>query len=223
MPLSKRIIQIDALDHHGSKLSDLALFHGTDKGGYGLVSSVFPWPHHTYTDFYSKLFTLAKNSVVKVFECGLGTNNPAILSNMTIKGRPGASLRMWRDFFPNALIVGADIDNEILFEEERILTFYVDQTSARSIESMWETIGVNDFDVIIDDGLHTFEAGLNFFEHSFKFLKRDGVYIIEDVSEASLLKFQDYFKDKDFRVDYVRLKESKRFIYDNNLIVIWNF
>ena len=34
---------------------------------------------------------------------------------MGIKGKPGASLRVWKDYFPNANIIGVDIDENILF------------------------------------------------------------------------------------------------------------
>ena len=35
--------------------------------------------------------------------------------NMTASGKPGASLRVWRDYFNNAQVIGADIDKRILF------------------------------------------------------------------------------------------------------------
>ena len=69
-------------------------------------------------------------------------------------GKPGASLRMWRDYFYNANIYGADIDKGILFNEDRINTYFVDQLDSETIKSMWNNIGLKDFDIIIDDGLH---------------------------------------------------------------------
>ena len=100
---------------------------------------------------------------------------------MTSNGKPGASLRVFRDYFPKAEIYGGDIDNKIFFQEERIFTFEVDQLSSPSIEKMWSNINKSNFDLIVDDGLHTCEAALNLFENSFKKLKNGGVYIIEDV------------------------------------------
>ena len=41
---------------------------------------------------------------------------------MTLSGSPGASLRVWKDFFSNAKIYGSDIDKDILFNEDRIFT-----------------------------------------------------------------------------------------------------
>jgi hypothetical protein len=36
----------------------------------------------------------------------------------------GGSLRAFREFFPNARIIGLDIDREALFQEGRISTFF---------------------------------------------------------------------------------------------------
>ena len=33
---------------------------------------------------------------------------------MSINGKPGASLRAWRDYFVNSVVYGADIDKNIL-------------------------------------------------------------------------------------------------------------
>ena len=69
-------------------------------------------------------------------EVGLGSNNTELLSNMGSDGKPLASLRAWRDYFPNAQIYGADIDKDILTNEERIKTFFVDQTKPDTIREM---------------------------------------------------------------------------------------
>lgn len=36
----------------------------------------------------------------------------------------------------------------------------------------------------LDDGLHTFEAAIILFENSIKYLKFNGIYIIEDVNNS---------------------------------------
>ena len=99
----------------------------------------FPWPAHTYADYYHSLFSHCRSTVKNVFECGIGTNNPDVPSSMGIHGKPGASLRVWyslfcttngllqRDYFPNATVYGADVDANVLFEEERIKTFHVNK------------------------------------------------------------------------------------------------
>jgi hypothetical protein len=156
---------------------------GSDKGN-----------RHNYTTFYNFIFNEIKSNELNIFEVGLGTNNINIPSSMGPFGIPGASLRGWREFFKNSNIFGADVDKDILFQEERISTFYVDQNSKSTICDLWkdEKLDSIEFDIIIDDGLHQFEANINLFENSKHKLKKDGIYIIEDVSEVYLNDFNDW-------------------------------
>ena len=62
---------------------------------------------------------------------------------MTSDGKPGASLRVWKDYFINSRVYGADIDKSILFEEDRIKKFYVNQLDSSSIKEMWSNIKIN--------------------------------------------------------------------------------
>ena len=196
--------------------------YGSDKGSIGDKSSAYRWFAHTYADFYFNLFSHCRLNVGAVFECGLGTNNPDLNSSMGTQGKPGASLRVWKDYFPNAKIYGADIDRSILFEEDRIKTFYVDQTNSSDIVKMWDLIGGQKFEIIIDDGLHTFEAGITLFEESFENLTSTGIYVIEDVRLEDIPKFDSYFSDKNFNVQIVNLERPGTRLDDNNLIVIRN-
>jgi hypothetical protein len=201
-------------------LSTLCETYGSDKGAISSAGHPYPWPAHTYADYYSRLFDHCRLHVRRVFECGLGTNNPVLVSSMGINGKPGASLRVWQDYFPNAMIVGADIDRDILFQEDRIKTYHVDQTDPHSIDNLWNEVGVDDFDFMIDDGLHTYKAGICLFEHSISKLAQNGIYIIEDVSPRNTLMFRDYFNDKNYQVDFVNLMRPRVGLGDNNLIVI---
>ena len=155
-----------------------------------------------------------------VFECGLGTNNPNLQSNMTINGMPGASLRVWRDYFKNAQIYGADIDKDILFQEDRIKTYYVDQLNTPSIETMWGKIRIQNFDIIIDDGLHTTDANINLFINSFNKLKKNGIYIIEDVHSLELNNIME--KLKKFSPELIVLENKNIKYQNNNLVIIRN-
>ena len=69
---------------------------------------------------------------------GIGSLRAEIPSNMLFGGayQPGASLRGWRDFFPNAQILGLDVDASILFEEERIRTRACNTLSTRQVSSV---------------------------------------------------------------------------------------
>ena len=135
-------------------------------------------------------------------------------------GKPGASLRVWRDYFPNAVIYGADIDRDILFTEDRIKTFYIDQLDPIAIKECWSSINEKDFDFIVDDGLHTFDAGLTLFIQSIDRLSMDGVYIIEDVAINDLIEYKKFFRNSEYEVDYVLMNRPDLLLSDNSLVVI---
>lgn len=208
-----------------SLLDHLCDFHGSDKGGFPEHRNPYPWLSHSYTDFLSLLFEPWREEVNLVFECGIGTNDLSIPANMSATGVPGASLRVWRDFFPNAQIVGADIDKKVLFQEERIETFVVDQADPRSVRQMWKKIGKSGFQLMIDDGLHTFRAGSTLFLESIDRLAPDGTYIIEDVQQDDMFRYMDFFRGFDLRVDFVTLRRPPHngnyvAIQDNQLVVV---
>lgn len=213
-------INIEYNKHESNVLSKYSEQFGSDKGATSKNSvSPLPWNYHNYTDFYALLFDHCRNNIVDVFELGIGTNYEDIPSSMTSAGKPGASLRMWKEYFPNASIVGADIDKRILFEEERIKTFEVDQTSKKSIDSMWSNIN-NNFDIIIDDGLHEFSANITFFENSFHKLRSGGVYIIEDVAHGEIGRYQEYFSKKNKNYMSIVLNRPDSQVFSNCLIII---
>lgn len=208
-------------DKH-SALAKLCDRYGSDKGSLTDGSHPYPWTPHTYSDYYEMIFSPIRFNISKVFECGIGTNNSKLASNMSATGEPGASLRVWRDYFPNAQIIGADIDKDILFEEERIKTFYIDQTDPKSIQDFWNSVNQDNFDLILDDGLHTTDAGIKLFTHSYKKLAPLGFYIIEDVGMHMFPDYIDYFKNKAFKVEYVNLNRPATKIGNNSLVIIRN-
>jgi hypothetical protein len=166
-------------------LCDIMGYFGSDKGHREILRS-----RHNYTTLYHHLFNRMRDQPVRLFELGLGTNNVKIPSNMGPEGKPGASLFGWREYFPKGQIYGADIDKEILFTSERINTFYCDQTSPESIAGLWKQVPEG-FDIIIEDGLHTFSANVCFFKNSIHKLNAGGYYIVEDISKADMSAFEE--------------------------------
>lgn len=137
---------------------------------------------HDYDIVYDKI---VRKDMKTIFEIGLGTNNEDVLSNMTRQGNPGASLKAFKEYLPDANIYGADIDERILFEEERISTFYVDQLDVSTLFALYDKFS-NKIDLIIDDGLHSPEANLNVLAWGLSMLADDGWLVIEDIHEPAL-------------------------------------
>ena len=162
-----------------TELCKLYQKYGSDKKGKP------PQPEHNFPNLYIKIFEPLRDKEVNIFELGLGTNNPNLPSNMTADGKPGASLYAMEEYFSKASIFGADIDTDILFDTDRIKTFYCDQRDPDIINAMWENDTLRDkkMHVIIEDGLHTYEASYCFLVNSLNKLVPGGVYFGEDQIE----------------------------------------
>jgi hypothetical protein len=201
--------------------ADLCDRFGTDKGSNGLKEYSFQWSPHRYSDFYEILFGQCRNQVTQILEVGIGTGNLNLPANMGIGAQPGASLRVWREYFPNALIYGADIDSQIMFSEDRISTFLVDQLDEKSIQNAVSGFYPGTFDLIVDDGLHTFKANTTFFKNSIHLLSERGVYIIEDVTPANLKKLLT-LRNEFFAFDFspVTFHESNQMHELNSILMI---
>ena len=216
--INGNFVNISYIDNNNI-LSELCEKYGSDKGFMNYHSKKpYAWRPHSYASFYHSIFCLNRESIKFVYECGIGTNNLNIKSNMTENAEPGASLRVWKDYFVNANIFGGDIDKNILFEEDRIKTYFVDQLNVSSIKFMWEKTGVEKFDIIIDDGLHEPKANLNFFFNSIHKLKENGIYIIEDVSNHHIKYLNNKLSEYD--VEIVTLSTKYKKIYDNNNLIV---
>ena len=166
-----------------------------------------PKGNHNYTLLYDSLFNENRHSTNLVFEVGLGTNFPDVPSSMGVNGTPGASLRGWARYFPAAKIYGADIDKRILFAEDRISTFFIDQLNSEIIKDAIIDFPEKGFDIVLDDGLHTYEANSNLYENANYLVRPGGYYIIEDInsSPASLAKFVGFLQSIDFPSILLRL------------------
>jgi lipopolysaccharide biosynthesis glycosyltransferase/predicted O-methyltransferase YrrM len=194
--------------------------HGSDKGSVNITTS---W--HNYTTLYYALLKDRRESIRRVFELGLGTTDLTIPNNMGVNGKPGASLRGWAEFFPHAEVFGADIDKRILFTEDRIKTYYCDQLDPSAICSMWQLEDLQEsFDLIIEDGLHTYEANVCFFENSIHMLKAGGLYIIEDIHNRDTYKLNKKIQEwkiqhRDLMFELITIPNSWNCLHNTVLVI----
>ncbi len=156
------------------KLASLFEKYGSDKDRNG------------YSSIYSNVIEKIGKDEISLLEIGLGTNNPNMISSMGLKGKPGASLRAFRDYLPKGNIFGADIDKEILFSEERIRTGWVDQTNPSTLTQLIDEFGIQHFDLVVDDGLHSSEANLNTLLFWLDTAANGGWLVIEDIPERTI-------------------------------------
>lgn len=165
--LLKKLNSKDSIEE--IKLAELFKSYGSDKS-----------TNHNYYKIYHFLLK-ELGECKKILEIGLGTNNVDFVSTMGKEGKPGASLRAFRDYTTIAKIFGADFDSQILFSEERIETYFVDQTNIDTFKQLSLVVGDN-FDLMIDDGLHSPNANLHSLYFFLQNIKIGGFIVIEDIN-----------------------------------------
>lgn len=117
---------------------------------------------HSYIEVYAKLFSPYRENATHVLEVGVCE---------------GHSLRMWKEYFPNALIHGVDIALSCRkYAKEGFVIYTADSREIRKY------LGKIEFQIIIDDGDHNLPVQLATFEQLFSFVAEGGLYVIEDVS-----------------------------------------
>jgi hypothetical protein len=143
-------------------LTSLAAKHGTDKLAHG------------YLPTYEELLRKRRNEALALLEIGVGGPAGPSLG--------GASLRMWRDYLPNAHICAIDIHDKAGLEEDRITIRRGRQEDCTFLSQFAEEFGP--FDLIIDDGSHINGHIVRSFRCLFPHLSVNGYYVVEDVQTS---------------------------------------
>jgi hypothetical protein len=163
----------DAIDRfrdrlHAPDLQRLARLHGTDKA-----------TAHDYIGQYQRHFAPLRRRKLNILEIGVGGYKNSHIG--------GASLRMWKAYFPNSNIYGIDLHDKRAFEEPRIRIFQGDQSDRAFLLNTYREIG--SLDIVIDDGSHINEHVIAAFLVLFPLLNVPGLYAIEDTQTSYWWEF----------------------------------
>lgn len=150
-------------------------------------SSIF----HNYLDFYQKVLP-DRDFAGRLLEIGV---------------MDGASMKMWRDYYPKAEIVGIDIkDMSFMHNDdwkipESVTLITADGTDPKQCKKL------GNFDIIIDDGSHYMSHQQKSFEiFYYNQLNKGGIYILEDLWTSYI----DFYQDaKITTIDYLKKLEKK--------------
>ena len=137
-------------------LLKIGLRHETDK------------PGHQFLPHYDAIFTPWRDEPVRVLEIGIN-NQPT---------QEGGSLRMWREYFPNAEIIGVDAMPEKAFTEDRIRVFTGLQGDGNFLREVVAATGP--LDIVVDDGSHCSCDHIASFGILWPHVSAGGWYCIED-------------------------------------------
>ncbi|AFY50919.1 putative O-linked N-acetylglucosamine transferase, SPINDLY family [Nostoc sp. PCC 7524] len=135
---------------------------------------------HGYASIYQKYLSKYKDSNINLLELGL-------LRHDVQKRNPGGpyddapSLKMWREYFPHAFIVGFDIaDFSKCLPLENVKIIRGDMGKISDLQILVQE-NPSKFDVIIDDASHASHHQQIALGYLFKHLREGGFYIIEDL------------------------------------------
>ena len=162
---------------------------------------------HHYFDTYTSLFE-KRRQATDVMEIGV---------------REGGSINLWCHYFPQATVYGIEQNSDTLHWElldeftGRFTIKFADAYDKMTAESY----GAKKFDIIIDDGSHTFENQLQFIQFYFDLLKEDGVMIIEDIQNFDYCEQFKMYVPVEFH-DCIRIYDLRGISnqYDDVLFVI---
>lgn len=155
--------------------------------------------HHRYGDAYDELFErFDRNDKLNILEVGT---------------QRGATLLAWKEYFPNANVIGVDIVDVV---PEKYKKYNV----TRIISDIKKVDFKEKFDIIIDDGSHYLGDIVHVVATQFVSMNNGGILIIEDVRfpELTLHVIDNLILDSDvaFPGNNVRANFNIR-CYDNRI------
>lgn len=155
------------------ELIKIGLKHNTDKAFF-----------HNYLDFYEEHLP-DRDFDGRLLEIGV---------------MKGASLRMWREYYPKAEIVGIDIRPPLSIEGVTVLE--LDGTDEEQVNSLGK------FDIILDDGSHMTADQQKSLKILWKQLNKGGFYIMEDMHTS-------------FMPNYINSEETTFSLLKKRKDVVW--
>ena len=163
----KNKIPIDDDNVKTHSLDELFHQYGSDKANLFIETQE---KSHGYSVFYEKELKKFKNVNTNILEIG---------------SYSGGSAAAFSKYLPKSNIFCFDINiSNFKYKSKKIHVFGLDINDKNKVNKILNQIlsnfSVKKFDIIIDDGSHNLSdilCGLKFF---FKFLKKDGLYVIED-------------------------------------------
>ena len=147
-------------DSSRGDFTTLGMRYGTDKCSA-----------QSYTGIYDRCFSHLRDEPIRFFEIGVGGYEE------TDKG--GESMRMWRDYFPNAKLASLDYFPKTCLDDLDVEVFQGAQADLKTLTKVIDHFD-GALDIIIDDGSHRSEDVIFTFQALFPYLSVGGFYVVED-------------------------------------------
>ena len=201
----KKKISIDNDSKNLKSLDDLFHFYGSDKANIFKKTNQLG---HGYSKYYSNHLKKIKNEKINILEIG---------------SYAGASAAAFSKFIPDANIFCFDVNiSNFEYKSKKIYVYGLDINNKIKVEKfinkIFEAHQINFFDIIIDDGSHNLSDILNSLNFFFKYLNKNGVFIIEDFKHPNYYKYNrniDHIFVDEFLNNVQNKKLSSSSIFSN--------
>lgn len=179
-----------------SKLDNIGLGEGTDKASMRMSKASGLIVGHDYLRYYDLLFKDFLDEEFTLLEFGC---------------LRGQSLRMWKEYFQRAQIVGVDLDESTKKNAESRIDIFIgnacEQSTCDYLKNKYKAIKV-----IIDDASHAWGDQRKSLEMFWPVLSGGGIYIIEDLECGAMGAFPEYPPENvdvrpfwDYVIDRIRI------------------
>ena len=154
------------------------LFHkyGSDKAN---IFKLNQKPGHGFSIYYEKKLEAFKNKNLNILEIG---------------SYAGASAAAFIKYLPKSKVYCFDINiSNFKYKSENINVYGIDINNqkkvVKTLNKIFSEQNFNQFDLIIDDGSHYLSDILISLKFFFKYVKNEGLYIIEDYKHPNYYKY----------------------------------
>lgn len=193
----KKKILIDKDNLKNKSLDELFHHYGSDKANIFKTTNE---EGHGYSNFYSNHLKNLKDTKINILEIG---------------SYAGASAAAFTKYLPNANIFCFDVNiSNFVYDSKKIHVYGVDINNVNKVKKILKKIftlnNIDTFDIIIEDGSHNLSDILHSLKLFFKYLKKSGIFIIEDFKHPN---YYTYNKNIDHILvdDFLKNIENKEY------------
>ena len=210
----KKKITIDGNNFNQTSLDELFHYYGSDKANIFKNNNK---EGHGYSNFYTKHLDNFKNKKINILEIG---------------SYAGASAAAFKKYFSNSNIYCFDVNiSNFKYKSKNIHVYGLDISNEtrviQTLNKIFNKYQFTSFDLIVDDGSHNLKDilfSLNFF---FKYLKKNGIFVIEDYKHPNYYQynrninhilmdvFLENIKNKKYSKSSIINNEEQKYLMDS--------
>ena len=199
----KKKINIDLDNIKKKTLDELFSHYSSDKAN---IFSKTNEKGHGFSKLYAQHLDHLKNKNIKILEIG---------------SFAGASAAAFSKYFTKSNIYCFDVNiSNFIYSSKNIHVYGLNINNENEVKKILKNIALetnsNFFDIIIDDGSHYLSDILFSLKNLFRYVKKGGVYIIEDFKHPNYYEYNRNIKH--ILVDQVLENLEKKILFNSNVI-----